>query len=246
MVAATMMVQLLQEEEESKPRRGSVIGRQVVHRDRLTGHSRLMEDYFVPNPVYDEDFFRRRFRMTRRMFCDIATAVEQHDHYFVQRYNAAREIGFSHFQKVMDALRMLAYGGPADALDEYLRMAESTILKAVRHFVRAIVEIYGPSYLRAPNQEEVNALLKIAEAHGFPEMVGSIDCMHWPWDKCPIAFQGQFRGYFKKPTIILEAVASSNLQIWHAIFGLPGSLDDINVLHRSLVFDALASCNAPS
>jgi hypothetical protein len=59
-VAATVLVQLLQEEEESKPRRGSVIGRQVVDRDRLGGHSRLMVDYFVPNPVYDEDFFRRR------------------------------------------------------------------------------------------------------------------------------------------------------------------------------------------
>jgi hypothetical protein len=54
---ATVIVQLLEEEEQSKPRRGSVIGRQVVHRDRLTGHSRLMADYFVPNPIYDDDFF---------------------------------------------------------------------------------------------------------------------------------------------------------------------------------------------
>jgi hypothetical protein len=46
-----------------------------------------------------------------------------------------------------------------------------------------------------------------------------------------------------KPTIILEAVASSDL--WHAFFGLPGSLNDINVLHRSPVFDDLALGNAP-
>jgi hypothetical protein len=140
---------------------------------------------------------------------------------------------------------MLAYGGPADSLDEYLRMAESTILESVRHFIRAIVEIYGPRYLRPPNEEEVTALLQIAEARGFPGMVGSIDCMHWPWEKCPVAVQGQFRGHHKKPTIILEAVASSDLWIWHAFFGLPGSLNDINVLHRSPVFDDLASGNAP-
>jgi hypothetical protein len=59
-VAATMVVQLLEEEEDSKPRRGSVIGRQVIDRDRLSGHSRLMADYFVANPIYDEDFFHRR------------------------------------------------------------------------------------------------------------------------------------------------------------------------------------------
>jgi hypothetical protein len=38
-VTATIMVQLLVEEEKSKPRRGgSMIGRQVVPRDRHSGH----------------------------------------------------------------------------------------------------------------------------------------------------------------------------------------------------------------
>jgi hypothetical protein len=35
------------------------------------------------------------------------------------------------------------------------------------------------------------------------------------------------------------------LWIWHAFFGLSGSLNDINMLHRSPVFDDLASGNAP-
>jgi hypothetical protein len=34
--------------------------------------------------------------MTKRMFLDIATAVEQYDDYFVQKYNAAHQLGFSH------------------------------------------------------------------------------------------------------------------------------------------------------
>jgi hypothetical protein len=55
--AAIVVVQLLEEEEQLKPRRGSVIGRQVTTPDRLSGDTRLMEDYFVPNPVYDDDFF---------------------------------------------------------------------------------------------------------------------------------------------------------------------------------------------
>jgi hypothetical protein len=43
-----------------------------------------------------------------------------------------------------------------------------------------------------------------------------------------------------EPTIILEAVASQDLWIWHAFFGMPGSLNDINVLDRSPIFAALA------
>jgi hypothetical protein len=42
----------------------------------------------------------------------------------------------------------------------------------------------------------------------------------------------------KHPSMILEAVASKDLQIWHAYFGMPGSCNDINVLHRSPIFSA--------
>jgi hypothetical protein len=49
----------------------------------------------------------------------------------------------------------------------------------------------------------------------------------------------------EKPTIILEVVASNDLWIWHAFFGMPGSHNDINVLHRSPLFDKLAQGRAP-
>jgi hypothetical protein len=39
--------------------------------------------------------------------------------------------------------------------------------------------------------------------------------------------------------IILKAVASYDLRIWHALFGMPGSINDINVLYWSPVFDNL-------
>jgi hypothetical protein len=47
-------------------------------------------------------------------------------------------------------------------------------------------------------------------------------------------------GHYHEPTIILEAVTSQDLWIWHAFFGKPRSLNDINVLDRSPVFDVLA------
>jgi hypothetical protein len=40
--------------------------------------------------------------------------------------------------------------------------------------------------------------------------------------------------------MILEAVASKDLHIWHAFFGIAGSNNDLNVLNQSLLFfDAL-------
>jgi hypothetical protein len=70
-------------------------------------------------------------------------------------------------------------------------------------------------------------------------MLRSIDCMHWKWKNCPASWQGMYTGHFHEPTIILEAVASYDLWIWHAFFGLPGSHNDINVLERSFIFSDL-------
>ena len=76
-------------------------------------------------------------------------------------------------------------------------------------------------------------------------MLGSIDCMHWKWKNCPAAWKGMYSGHIREPTIILEAVASYDLWIWHEFFGMPGSHNDINVLERSFIFTELAQGRAP-
>jgi hypothetical protein len=57
--------------------------------------------------------------------------VEQHDDYFEQSRNAAQQKGLSCFQKVTAVFRMLTYGVPADAIDEYVRIGESTTIKSL-------------------------------------------------------------------------------------------------------------------
>ena len=57
------------------------------------------------------------------------------------------------------------------------------------------------------------------------------------------AFQ---KGLYKVPTIILEAVASYDTWIWHTFFCLPGSLNDINVLDQSPIFQELYENRAPT
>jgi len=54
-----------------------------------------------------------------------------------------------------------------------------------------------------------------------------------------------YHGHKKEPTILLEAVASKDLWIWHSFFGMPGSHNDINVLQRSPIFARLAEGEGP-
>jgi len=82
-------------------------------------------------------------------------------------------------------MRILAYGLPADAVDEYVCIGDSTARQALNHFCQAVIEVFGEQYLRAPNEADVARLLQEGQNRGFPGMLGSIDCMHWEWRNCP-------------------------------------------------------------
>ena len=70
--------------------------------------------------------------------------------------------------------------------------------------------------------------------------------MHWKWKNCLAAWKGQYCGHIREPTIILETVASYDLWIWHAFFGLLESNNDINVLELSHIFNDFAEGRAPA
>ncbi|XP_073051191.1 uncharacterized protein [Primulina eburnea] len=109
------------------------------------------------------------------------------------------------------------------------------------------MQIYGLVCLRKPNATDIARLLEMHEQiHGFPGMLGSLDCIHWAWKNCPVAWRAQYtRGDHGYPTIVLEAVASADLWIWHAFFGVAGSRNYINVLNESPLFNDVLKGNAP-
>jgi hypothetical protein len=61
--ARSAAIPIVEEELERQQRRhwGSVFGHQVIQHDRFTGHRKLMSNFFDPNPVYEDNIFRRQF-----------------------------------------------------------------------------------------------------------------------------------------------------------------------------------------
>jgi hypothetical protein len=106
-------------------------------------------------------------------------------------------------------------------------------IKCVKRFEVAMVEAFGPEYLREPNAQETTRLLENNAANGFPVMLGSIDCMHWRWKNCLTACHEEFRGHKKDFAIILETMDDKYTWIWNSFFEMPDSCNDINVLQRS-------------
>ena len=227
--------------QRKRQRGGSSIGRTPnLPRDFQMGHDRIYRDYFAPDPVYPSPLFRRRFRMRRELFMRIHDAVVAYESYFEQKPDALGNLGLSSLQKITAALRIFAYGISSDSVDEYVRIAESTALKCLKLFAAAVVDIFSEVYLRQPTADDIERHLIVNAKRGFPGMFGSLDCTHWVWKNCPVAWQGQFQDRKGTRSLIMEAIATHDLWIWHAFIGIPGSNNDINVVDRSpLVTDML-------
>ncbi|KAM3292677.1 hypothetical protein ACQJBY_036405 [Aegilops geniculata] len=114
--------------------------------------------------------------MARHVFNRIRKGVVAHDPYFECKTDALGKLGFSSYQKCIAAIRMLAYGIPGDLIDEYVRMSETTCLMSMYKFCQAVIEVFGPEYLRQLTAADTERLLATNAARGFPGMLGSIDC----------------------------------------------------------------------
>ncbi|XP_013720746.1 uncharacterized protein LOC106424527 [Brassica napus] len=150
--------------------------RVYVERNREEGHNRLWKDYFCDDPTFPAHLFRRRFRMNKEIFMRIVDRLSENISFFQQKRDAIGRLGLSPLQKCTAALRMLAYGCAADAVDEYLRLGESTALSCLSNFTEGVIQWFGVEYLRRPTPDDLQRLLDIGEIRGFPGMIGSIDC----------------------------------------------------------------------
>uniref|UniRef100_A0A0D3DBK5 DDE Tnp4 domain-containing protein n=1 Tax=Brassica oleracea var. oleracea TaxID=109376 RepID=A0A0D3DBK5_BRAOL len=218
------------DEEEARKK---IKKRAYIERNREEGHVRLWNDYFNETPTYLENLFRQQFRMNKPLFMHIVDRLSN------EAWSLFTPKVYSSYS------RLLSYGTAADTVDEYLRLGETTSRSCSENFVEGIIQLFGDEYLRRPTPTDLQRLLDIGEYRGFSGMIGCIDCVHWEWKNCPTAWKGQYSRGSGKPTIVLEAVASYDLWIWHAFFGPPGTLNDINVLDRSPVFDDIIKGHAP-
>ena len=52
--------------------------RRYVRREREVAEARLLADYFGDKPKYNEESFRRRYHMSRKLFLEIVQGIEMY------------------------------------------------------------------------------------------------------------------------------------------------------------------------
>jgi hypothetical protein len=74
---------------------GSIFDRQILWRERIEGHEKLMQSYFNVNLTYPESYFWWSFRMIIKLFTHIATEEMKFDRFFEQRRMPPENLGIA-------------------------------------------------------------------------------------------------------------------------------------------------------
>uniref|UniRef100_A0A0D3DPM3 DDE Tnp4 domain-containing protein n=1 Tax=Brassica oleracea var. oleracea TaxID=109376 RepID=A0A0D3DPM3_BRAOL len=149
--------------------------RAYIERNREAGNVRLWNDYFSETPTYPENYFRRRFRMNKRLFMRIVYRLSNEVDFFRQKPDGLGRLGLSALQKCTTAIRLLAYGNATDTVDKYLRLGKTTTRSCLENFVEGVFDLFGDEYLRRSTPADLQHLFYVGEHRGFPGMIGSID-----------------------------------------------------------------------
>ena len=211
----------------------------------------MMEDYFGFPPRLNkrgailaakvkaactEAEFHRSFRMSDYMFDRIHANIRDKEYghpLFMNLANAIGNKGASSLQRMYSVVMQLANGVSSFAVKDYSGVRADLGRDCLYAFCRFIIRRYGPQYINRWDKDEMEKEMAVNATRGFPGMLGSIDCCHWKWHRCPIAWQGQYCDRERNRSIVVEAIAGHDMYFLQAFVGLPGSLNDISVMGRT-------------
>jgi hypothetical protein len=99
-----------------------------------------------------------------------------------------------------------------------------------------------------PNDEEsFNRVVGEYMIRGLPGCVGSVDCVHIGWDKCPIQYHNMYKGKEGFPSIAYEVICTARKFIQSVTVGHPGSRNDKHIVRTDesvmQLLEGMGGCN---
>ncbi|XP_059663779.1 uncharacterized protein LOC132309492 [Cornus florida] len=87
----------------------------------------------------------------------------------IEKPDATGRMGCTPIQKMIAAIRILAYGISVDHCDEYIKVGERIAIESLKRFCDAVIALYAEQYLHSPNESDITRLLQEGEERGFPD-----------------------------------------------------------------------------
>jgi hypothetical protein len=187
--------------------------------------------------------FRRRFSIPFSMFKDIVAAAREWPHGKGNLGDITVDCtgieGVPLELKILGALRMSAKGCSFDAIAELSGMSISTMHTFYHAFWERFVANFRDIWIFYPTDKITAAdNLAVYARLGFPGAIGSVDCTHVYWGRCPAYFQNAYCGKEKKATVAYEVTVNHSGRCLYISTGHPGSRNDKTIVKTDkLVMD---------
>ena len=164
--------------------------------------------------TYTEEQFDRLFHVPRVVFAEVWGKMQGKGP-FKQHYNCIMNKPEIHpLVRMVACWRWLSYDDASDPSDENFEILEMSLDESFKEFCIILLQEIGQEYLnQCSTNNEIKRTLRVNSNRGLPGLFASWDCMHFPWDMCPMAQLGQHKGKEKKNMLILEAICDPDTYI---------------------------------
>jgi hypothetical protein len=181
--------------------------------------------------------FRRRFRVPYPIFLkivDMARAMEC----FAERPDCTGRAAAPLELKVLGVLRVLGRGYCFDGIEELSSISAETNRIFFHKFCSVFSVRHYAEYCYPPTSEaDILKTMKVYSKLGFPGAIGSTDCVHIRWERCPVGHRFFHKGKEGYPTLSYEVTCDHTGKIIAVTQGHPGARNDKTIVR----FDGFVS-----
>jgi len=133
--------------------------------------------------------------------------------------------------KILGVLRRLGRGGCFDDAWDGSGIDQETNRIFFHKFCKLFSEEFFSMYVKPPTTpEEIERVTRIYKLLGFPGAVGSVDCVHIKWDKCPFGLRSSCKGKEGFPTLSYEVSVDHTKRILSATRSHYGARNDKTIV----------------
>ena len=147
----------------------------------------------------ERKLFRRRFRLPFEIFDKVLVPL-------CKEHNVFDTVGTDQIPieiKILMCLRILGRNSIADDIKEFNGdcIGESTINSIFKKFVTNFAKRIYPTIVKLPTDQKLQSIMRVYQRLGIPGCLGSMDCTHVWWYRCPSTHRRVCIGKEKYPTL---------------------------------------------
>ena len=181
--------------------------------------------------------FRTRFRVPFPLF-ERLVQLTRENRWFSENPDASGRKGAPLELKILGVLRVLGRGYCFDGIEELSFISAECNRMFFHTFCDLFSKKYFDVYCNAPMSDaEIKKTLSVYDRLGFPGCIGSTDCVHLRWERCPVGDRSLHKGKEGYPSISYEVTVDHTSKIIAATKGFPGAKNDKTIVR----FDGFVS-----